>query len=106
MEGSLQVEQTLLDELQALRARVSELEHITEMQRQELIVEQQTHLEVEVALRHVQECEITLRQQLEQLRLDIECKSADQTRELETIFGIPYPDGNRCLFHLLYAGSE
>jgi signal transduction histidine kinase len=78
LESSLQVEPTLLDELEALRARVSELEHTTEIQRQQLISERQTRLEVEAALYQVQECEATLRQQLEQLQQDTASKEANR----------------------------
>lgn len=78
MERSLQVEPALLDELEALRARVSELEHTAEIQRQQLIAEQQTRLEMEATLDHVQECEATLRQQLEQLRQDTASKETNR----------------------------
>jgi signal transduction histidine kinase len=80
LEGSLQIEQTLLDELEALRARVSELEHLTEMQRQKLIAEQHARLEVEATLHHVQEREAILRQQLE--RRAMEHRSQDALEAL------------------------
>ncbi len=78
MEGSLQVEPTILDELEALRARVSELEHTSEIQRQQLIAERQMRLEAEATLYHVQECEATLRQQLEQLQQNTASREANR----------------------------
>ena len=68
LEGSVQTEQELLNELQALRSRVAELEEIAEAQRQKLISEQQLRLEAEAALRCIQTSAAASRQQVEQLQ--------------------------------------
>jgi signal transduction histidine kinase/PAS domain-containing protein len=86
LEGSVQTEQELLNELQALRSRVAELEEIAEAQRQKLISEQQLRLEVEATLRCIQTSAAASRQQVEQLQKRLADRPAAQTRDLETIF--------------------
>src|SRR5690242_18062625 len=86
LEGSVQTEQELLSELQALRSRVAELEEVAEAQHQELISEQHLRLEAEAALRCIQTTASASRQQLEQLQKRLADRPAAQTRDLETIF--------------------
>lgn len=85
MEGSVQTEQALLDELEALRARVLELEQVAEIQRQKLISEQQMRLELEATLQQ-QAVEVPACQELQQGKISITEKSVNQVREFGTIF--------------------
>jgi signal transduction histidine kinase len=86
LEGSVQTEQELLNELQTLRSRVAELEEIAEAQRQKLISEQQLRLEAEATLRCIQTSAAASRQQVELLQKRLADRPAAQTRDLETIF--------------------